>query len=66
MIHRIALVTLRAVLHLPPGRLAAVSRPEAPPGARLKQPSFGFSMWSLARLTTFARSLVDGGGSYGR
>jgi len=56
MTHRIALVTLAAVIRAPVrGRYAAVTRPDAP--VRPLQPSFAYRLASLARRTAFARQL---------
>ena len=57
MTHRIALVTLAAVIRAPVrGRYAAVTRPDS--ARRPTQPSFAYRIASLARRSAFARQLA--------
>lgn len=57
MTHRIALVTLAAVIRAPRrGIYAAVTRPDAK--YRPYQPSFAYSILSLARRSSLARQIT--------
>ena len=56
--HRIALVTLVAVVRAPVrGQYAAVTRPDAP-RRRPSQPSFAYRLASLARRSALARQIT--------